>query len=632
MSTVYCNVRFKRRSYKELADALVEADEGGTVILGPKGADLPNGVTINLSTTITGDEKGSPISTGERSPGIFVDGRARPVDVTLRHLDLSTAANANAIVCKGAVNLTLEDCTFGWNERVRKASDGASDRWVLLNLDMVTELAMRNCVIGGGSIITAQHAVIDGCRLGRPAMPVSKHVPRICVEAARLEARGGQWAHAQVHAATGGTITDVATGGDLVLGGRLEVNTLSVSGAKDTGPKADDTEGAPDDWANSPYVTVSTAVGDTLTMHGCSLTGDPGPRAAMGIRSDGTVVLDGCTIGATGGTGLITGKGIVRITGCRDLAQWAFGEPRPQLSARDSHGSLAAMAAEKAPSQQRTTGALEKIMGMTGLRSVKERLNGVMASARANKARASRGMVTTDQNLNMLFLGPPGTGKTTVARLMSRALYDAGAISKDIFVTKSVGALKGTHVGEAARNMESACRSAVGGVLLLDEAYALESDDVYTPELVNTLLVWTDDSHRGDLIVILAGYTEPTLHMVDTVNAGMGRRFPIRVNFESYSPDELVTIGTGMLRDSGYVFARGADGDFAAWCAGTVPRLNKDPAFGNAGWMRNVIDRLITAQNLRLNAMQSATDDQLATIEPADVRSMAGAVQPGEMT
>src|SRR5699024_8554221 len=197
--------------------------------------------------------------------------------------------------------------------------------------------------------------------------------------------------------------------------------------------------------------------------------------------------------------------------------------------------------------------ALAEIMGLTGLDTVKEQIQGFTQMVRFNQIRAQRGLRTTEMSMHSLFLGNPGTGKTTVARLLGRVLHEAGAISTDTFVEVGRRDLVSDRIGASAKKTVDVLESARGGVLFIDEAYSLyqEKNNEFAQEAVDALITFMEN-HRDSVVVIFAGYADRMQDFL-RMNPGLQSRVPNRFDFEDYSPQEIAEIGYLDLLANDYV-------------------------------------------------------------------------------
>ena len=246
---------------------------------------------------------------------------------------------------------------------------------------------------------------------------------------------------------------------------------------------------------------------------------------------------------------------------------------------------------------------LAQLDGLVGLQAVKQQLRQQTAIVQARQNAAKAGVTTLKEigPQHMIFAGNPGTGKTTVARLVGKIYEVLGLVAdSSIFVECGRSDLVGEYIGHTAPKVDKAVRSALGGILFIDEAYSLYQGITGTnadfgKEAIDEL-VKEIENHREDLIVIMAGYTQEMKNMIEKANPGLKSRFPVWLEFEDYSTSELVQIFNSMLKEKGYRMA-GEPGDLEA----LIEKASNEPNFGNARGVRNLVDKVISAQSLRLS-------------------------------
>ena len=192
----------------------------------------------------------------------------------------------------------------------------------------------------------------------------------------------------------------------------------------------------------------------------------------------------------------------------------------------------------------------EQLEQLVGLKKVKEEIDRMLTLVDFNNRRIEQGLEPEKQSLHSIFLGNPGTGKTTVARLIGKILFDKGALSgeKFVFVEASESDLVAGYVGQTAIKTQQVLESALGGVLFIDEAYSLRKETKehnFGIEAINTILKFMED-HRDEIMIIFAGYTKEMEQFLKT-NLGLASRVPNTFDFEDYTADEIVQMGEKIL-------------------------------------------------------------------------------------
>ena len=264
------------------------------------------------------------------------------------------------------------------------------------------------------------------------------------------------------------------------------------------------------------------------------------------------------------------------------------------------------------------TGAVDEIRaeldGLVGLGAVKEYVFGLADNLQVQQRRAAAGFKTASLSMHMIFTGNPGTGKTTIARLVAKYLKAIGALKGGQLVEVTRADLVGRYTGHTAPLTNSVIESALGGVLFIDEAYSLYrgEQDSFGLEAIDTLVKGMED-HRDELVVVLAGYTRE-MEVFLTANSGLASRFPNKIDFPDYTADELLDITNVLAKGKGYRLAEGCTFPLLGYYK-RRQALDSRTA-GNGRLARNTLEKAIFHQSRRLVAEPAA---ELDLILPGDL-------------
>ena len=298
--------------------------------------------------------------------------------------------------------------------------------------------------------------------------------------------------------------------------------------------------------------------------------------------------------------------------------------PISEKSEKPASQSQAAKPGEKEeiPPKEKIEDLLAELDSYVGMDAIKAEVRSLINMVQVYKLRREHDLPTTDMSLHMVFSGNPGTGKTTVARIMSRIYHSLDILSKGQLVEVDRSGLVAGYVGQTALKTQKVIEKAMGGVLFIDEAYALngKSENDFGQEAIDTILKAMED-HRDDLVVIVAGYTELMDRFIHS-NPGLESRFNRFLMFEDYTPEQMVAIFKMQCKKGCYVLAQGTEElvrDFIA-------EESADDSFGNARGVRNLFEHILVAQNNRLAKMENVTRDDLMQILPDDVLHARGKI------
>jgi SpoVK/Ycf46/Vps4 family AAA+-type ATPase len=283
--------------------------------------------------------------------------------------------------------------------------------------------------------------------------------------------------------------------------------------------------------------------------------------------------------------------------------------------------------------------ALEELNQLVGLDEVKSRVRAWVKQYQAFELRKSRGLPTPETSHHMVFAGNPGTGKTTVARLMGKIFYCLGILSEGQLVEVQRGDLVGEYVGHTAIKTQQAIDRAQGGVLFIDEVYSLVQGgkNDFGMEAINTLMVAMENK-RADFAVIVAGYEQPVKEFL-SANRGLCSRFkiddteiglgnakqscekrvlsPNYIVFEDYDGEQMYQIFSGLCKKNGYVLDEDAAKELKTYLNNLY--LHRGTNFANGRTVRNLFDSIVVNQSVRISSLKNPTDEQLMAITLADL-------------
>jgi AAA+ superfamily predicted ATPase len=262
---------------------------------------------------------------------------------------------------------------------------------------------------------------------------------------------------------------------------------------------------------------------------------------------------------------------------------------------------------------------LAELDSLIGLESVKDAVRRMVAEVKTNLRRKELGLPSHERARHMVFVGKPGTAKTTIARLLSRIYHQLGVLEKGHVVEVDRSDLVGSSVGTTAPMTAAKFREALGGVLFVDEAYTLVPENTpgdYGLEAVATILKLMED-HRNDCVVIVAGYHREMQRFMES-NTGLASRFPKLLSFSEYDTDQLVAIFELQARQKGMIYTD----DVLDVVRGVIPPAPRGHNFGNGRFIRNVLEEAISNQATRLSERDadSLTERDLRELLPQDVK------------
>ncbi len=299
-----------------------------------------------------------------------------------------------------------------------------------------------------------------------------------------------------------------------------------------------------------------------------------------------------------------------------------FITPRPKQEGQNAAPAPSAEVPKQedppAPEKPDLDEVLAELDGLCGLEKVKADVKSLINLVKVRKLREEQGLPVVPMSLHLVFMGNPGTGKTTVARLLAKIYCAVGVLSKGQLVEVDRSGLVAGFVGQTAIKTGEVVQKALGGVLFVDEAYALvsqENGNDFGHEAIEVLLKAMED-HRKDFIVIVAGYSDLMADFIHS-NPGLESRFNKYFFFEDYNGEQLFEIFTSMCKKNGYTLSKEAEEHAKTYLDSLYQR--RDENFGNARDVRNVFEKSIARQCDRIVTLENPTKEQLMELTVEDL-------------
>ncbi|MFC0271429.1 stage V sporulation protein K [Metabacillus herbersteinensis] len=260
----------------------------------------------------------------------------------------------------------------------------------------------------------------------------------------------------------------------------------------------------------------------------------------------------------------------------------------------------------------------DEMSSLVGMEEMKRMIKEVYAWIYINKKREEQGLKAGKQALHMMFKGNPGTGKTTVARLIGKLFFQMNVLSKGHLIEAERADLVGEYIGHTAQKTRDLIKKSLGGILFIDEAYSLArgGEKDFGKEAIDTLVKHMEDKQH-EFVLILAGYPREMDHFL-SLNPGLLSRFPLVVDFPDYSVDQLMDISKRMTIEREYQFSKEADWKLRDHLM-TIKSMTHPTKFSNGRYVRNIIEKSIRSQAMRLLLNDKYNRDDLVTIKGQDL-------------
>ncbi|MFK4104982.1 right-handed parallel beta-helix repeat-containing protein [Streptomyces sp. NPDC019531] len=633
----------------EVKDTAITASGKPALVVEQNGAATVSGVTVAGSASVDAYLTGTGRITltdcrfsGAGAESVHIAGGSAPL---LKKCAVS-APGGTAVRITGKSRPRLENC------EITRASVGVSvegGSTVAFKQLVVREAAQAAVLVTEGAAVEAEQlAVAEGAGVGLRVAGAAKVVVRDSeittdrANAVELAEKGtGRFQELRLRTA-GGCGFSLADGSEAeVVSARLQGGEVLVG--KDAALTVRDSE-----IAGSGSDALRVTGGGAVTAIGCRVHSARGH--GVNIQATARAEISNCVIFDNAGDGVRTNteepvsvrdcevrdNGGLQVHQLRDNPQFSAGNltggdrqdtsgraaSKERQRQRQEDGAERTEASETA--QHIGTGPLAELDALVGLESVKHEVTSLINLNKMAQRREEMGLPMPPMSRHLVFAGPPGTGKTTVARLYGAVLAELGILSKGHIVEVARADLVAQYIGATAIKTTEVVTKALGGVLFIDEAYTLTSQAKgsgpdFGQEAVETLMKMMED-HRDEIVVIVAGYSEQMDQFLSS-NPGMASRFSRTVEFPNYSVDELVTIVRGLCSKHYYELTDSAMEALTTY----FERTPKGPTFGNGRVARQLFESMINRQASRLATNPPTADSEFTRLTADDVEKPPGA-------
>ncbi|MFI5935004.1 right-handed parallel beta-helix repeat-containing protein [Actinoplanes sp. NPDC051494] len=361
---------------------------------------------------------------------------------------------------------------------------------------------------------------------------------------------------------------------------------------------------------------VALAPGARGTFTDCEVLGSG--AAGFDVDTTEAVTISRCVVQGSGGEDIRKGNGAQPVVEGLISREPTAAQPVSPPPYQDSYDEPADEQDREPEPSDELSGPLRELNGLIGLRGVKHEVTALINLIKMSQVRLQMGLPMPPMSRHLVFAGPPGTGKTTVARLYGTVLKELGILSKGHMVEAARADLVGQYIGSTAIKTTELITKAMGGVLFIDEAYTLSagsggSGPDFGQEAIDALMKMMED-HRDELVVIVAGYSELMEKFLES-NPGLASRFTRTVEFPNYSVDELVTITSNLCHKHYYELTDDAVGALTTY----FERVPKNSTFGNGRVARKLFEAMINNQASRLATTPPSKDSELNRLTALDL-------------